>query len=156
MPKPSIFIQGNKSSEKLLNNVYYYFFNTEKSEVNNVPFGFFINLLSYMTPLGPKYSIPEFPLDKDSDSFGTTCNQACSGCCVGFPKIKNSNDAISSLKVSQNYTAILWEHKEYGGMCEIFNNNVADLNSYDMGKCFNWFGLGSSDCTSSLKVFQKK
>jgi hypothetical protein len=66
------------------------------------------------------------------------------------------NDRTTSLKVSSGYVAILWEELNYGGMCEIFNNNIADLNSYDLGKCFNYFGVGSSDCTSSIKVFQKK
>jgi hypothetical protein len=151
IPAPSIFIQGSKS-DQLKNNIYYYFFNTGISDINpnlgSDVIGSLKNLLSQ--------NIPTVKLQKDS-TFDGICNQACNGCCVGFKDLgKKSENAISSLKVSLNYTAILWEHSNYSGMCEVFNNNVADLNSYDMGKCFNWFGLGSSDCTSSLKVFQKK
>jgi hypothetical protein len=152
MPAPSIFIQGSSPSEQLRNNVYYYFFSTGMSAINPDPVGFLKDLILQ----APQFKIPTIILQKDS-SFDGTCNQACSGCCVGFNRVgEKADNTTSSLKVSPNYTAILWENDKYGGMCEIFNNNVADLNSYDMGKCFNWWGLGSSDCTSSLKVFQKK
>jgi hypothetical protein len=152
MPAASIHALGNRPSEIKINTYYYFFDSGESYTEQNLA-----TVAAWLLDLIPglQNKVATSKLEKDT-VFKVICDSACEECCVGFDKIKKSDNAISSLKVSPNYTAILWEHNDYGGMCEIFNNNVADLNSYDMGKCFNWWGLGSSDCTSSLKVFQKK
>jgi hypothetical protein len=111
------------------------------------------------------------PTEDKTSAIDTELKTKCNSTCVGIRNLfsiekpclpldpKNCleiNDRTTSLKVSPGYVAILWEEYDYNGQCEVFTDEVSDLSGHNMGKCFNYLGLGSSDCTSSIKVFQKK
>ena len=100
-----------------------------------------------------------------------SCNSTCVGirdlisiekrCSLGGTDCLEINDRITSFDITPGYVAILWEELSYGGVCEVFSGSeiftgVSDLTGHDLGKCFKWFTIGSSDCTSYIKVFQKK
>lgn len=63
------------------------------------------------------------------------------------------DNTITSLRISGNYIAVLFENTNYSAKCQVFTNNDSNLRDDEIGRCgCGPFGWGCSDCLSSFIV----
>jgi len=63
------------------------------------------------------------------------------------------DNMITSIKIEGNYIAVLFEHADAEGRCEVFTRNDSNLRDNPIGRCHcGPFGWGCGDCLSSFII----
>lgn len=66
------------------------------------------------------------------------------------------DNALSSIHIEGNYTAILFEEEEYGGICQIFDDSDSNFRNNPIGRCnCIYSSYGCEDCTSSFMLIPR-
>lgn len=63
------------------------------------------------------------------------------------------NDKVTSMKINGKYMAVLFEHRDYLGKCQVFTESDSNFRDDDIGRCgCGPFGWGCTDCLSSFII----
>lgn len=78
----------------------------------------------------------------------------------GMPEANPANkfsDGISSIIIEGSYIAVLFQHRDFKGECEVFDRNDSNFRDNPMGQCACIGGFwGCQDCLSSFIILPTK
>lgn len=86
-------------------------------------------------------------------NFGAAVNPADNPTACTNVDIPSKNDWVTSMKISGNYIAILFEHTNCTGKCQVFTGSDSNFRDDEIGRCnCGPFGWGCGDCLTSYMV----